>query len=512
MLLQQYPSLTPDQVKAALVNTGLKLKTRKGEVLETGMKSIDLHRAADKVHEVLENKIVSTQNFAPATGLGTLEGARGSEHVSDGETTLAVRSMSPVLHGTSRSWRNASWNSRSWRTDDWLSRSWRTDGWTSRSWRTERLVIAKLAHRRLDVAQLAWFRLVGCRVRRQRSPRVVDLDDGCRARGRNDETASRGRSARGHRVVVGMLAAAALLSAALRDTLWQSSTNNRINPVVMTALVADSGAVRGAHSLSARDAHVFIARDTVRCRPVPRDARYVADRVRRRRRRSARRTAPANRDQAPLQSSLLAFEVVVGICTYLLFVGRPDLHSPRTWIAAATAAVALDALGGMLVTLAIVLHEGGGVDSTVGWLMLTGAVAAVANASFALISVMVLGYSPVAAVLVSVLGATLLVAYRSYASLRRHYSHLVSLRGYTESLGTATALEDVASQPCGRHVTCSKVVGPSCGTSRRQKVTIKCCTSRCTATTSRSNGRPRVSMTRRRRCGRRCHQRNAVSW
>jgi serine protease AprX len=137
VLLERYPSLTPDQVKAALVNTGLKLKTRKGEVLESGMKSIDLHRAADKVKDVLEGKIPSAQSFAPATGLGSLEAARGSEHVSDGETILQGEIDVTGALWDSRSWRDASWNSRSWRTDDWLSRSWRTDGWTSRSWRTE---------------------------------------------------------------------------------------------------------------------------------------------------------------------------------------------------------------------------------------------------------------------------------------------------------------------------------------------------------------------------------------
>jgi subtilisin family serine protease len=136
VLLQQYPSLTPDEVKAALVNTGLKLKTRKGEVLETGMKSIDLHRAADKVKDVLENKIVSAQNFGPATGLGSLEAARGSEHVSDGTTILQGEIDVTGAPWDPSSWRNASWDSRSWRDDDWLSRSWRTDGWTSRSWRT----------------------------------------------------------------------------------------------------------------------------------------------------------------------------------------------------------------------------------------------------------------------------------------------------------------------------------------------------------------------------------------
>ena len=245
-------------------------------------------------------------------------------------------------------------------------------------------------------------------------------------------------------LALGMLAAAALLSVALHDVLWRSSTDNRINPFVLTAVVgiAELCVVhihlrRETHTYSLREIPFVVGLFLVT--PGTLMIAYVVGAV----------TVLVGRARQTgikllFNTSLLTLEVVVGICTYLLLVGRPDLHSPRTWIAAATAAVALDALGGMLVTLAIALHEGGGVDSTTGWLMLTGAIAAVANASFALISVMVLGYSPVAAVLVSVLGATLLVAYRSYASLRRHYSHLVSLRGYTESLGTATALEDVA--------------------------------------------------------------------
>jgi serine protease AprX len=135
VLLQAYPDLTPDQVKAALVNTGIKLKTRKGELLERGMKSIDLHQAADKVKEVLSGKIPSAQNFPPATGLGSLEAARGTEHVTDGDVVLSGEIDVTGAPWDGRSWRDSSWDGRSWRDSSWNGRSWRSDGWTGRSWR-----------------------------------------------------------------------------------------------------------------------------------------------------------------------------------------------------------------------------------------------------------------------------------------------------------------------------------------------------------------------------------------
>jgi diguanylate cyclase (GGDEF)-like protein len=245
-------------------------------------------------------------------------------------------------------------------------------------------------------------------------------------------------------LALGMLAAAALLSLALHDLLGRSSTHNRIHPLVLTAIVA-LAELCAVHIHLRRETHTYSLRGIpfviglFLATPGTLMIAYVVGAV-------AVLIGRARQTGIKLffNTSLLTVEVIVGICTYLLVVGRTDLHSPRTWIAAALAAVVVDALGGMLVTLAIALHERDGVDNRVGWLVLTGAIAAIANASFALISVMVLGYSPAAAVLLSALGATLFVAYRSYASLRRHYAHLVSLRGYTASLGSAIALEDVA--------------------------------------------------------------------
>jgi serine protease AprX len=136
LLLQQYPHLTPDQVKAALVNTGIKLKTRKGELLEQGMKSIDLHTAADKVKDVLEGKIPSVQKFPPATGLGSLDAARGTERLADGETVLAGEVDVSGTPWDGARWRDAAWNGQSWLDGYWDGLRWRAGSWNGARWRS----------------------------------------------------------------------------------------------------------------------------------------------------------------------------------------------------------------------------------------------------------------------------------------------------------------------------------------------------------------------------------------
>ena len=155
LLLQRYPNLTPDQVKAALANSGLRLRTPKGNLLESGMKSINLDQAADKVKDVLAGKIPSTQSFPPATGLGLLEGSRGTAHLSDGERVLAgevdvtgapwdaAAWSAASINGltwsdaswTGSRWRDALWNGSRWRSDGWSGSRWRSDAWSGSRWR-----------------------------------------------------------------------------------------------------------------------------------------------------------------------------------------------------------------------------------------------------------------------------------------------------------------------------------------------------------------------------------------
>ena len=137
LLLQEYPSLTPDQVKAALVNSGAKLRTRKGELLEKGMVGLDVNDAEAKAKDVVQAKIASVQSFPTATGLGLLEAARGSEHLTDGTTVLSGEVDVTGAPWDGRTWRDADWNGRTWRADGWNGRTWRADGWSGRTWRSE---------------------------------------------------------------------------------------------------------------------------------------------------------------------------------------------------------------------------------------------------------------------------------------------------------------------------------------------------------------------------------------
>ncbi len=137
LLLEQYPALTPDQVKAVLTHTGAKLNTRKDDRLEDGMTNVDLDKAASKVKDVVGGKMPSVQSHPPATGTGSLEAARGSEHIGDGDNVLSGEVDVTGAPWDGRSWRDDTWLGRSWRGDTWLGRSWRSDGWNGRSWRND---------------------------------------------------------------------------------------------------------------------------------------------------------------------------------------------------------------------------------------------------------------------------------------------------------------------------------------------------------------------------------------
>jgi serine protease AprX len=135
LMLQRYPQLTPDQVKALLMNTGRPLKTSKDVQLEAGMKTFDASQAPGKVKDVLQGKIPSRQT-PTATGLGSLDAARGSFHLvdpTDGST------LSGEIDVTGAAWDPATWSAaslagRSWSGDSWLGRSWSGRSWSGRTW------------------------------------------------------------------------------------------------------------------------------------------------------------------------------------------------------------------------------------------------------------------------------------------------------------------------------------------------------------------------------------------
>ncbi|MEU4162487.1 S8 family serine peptidase [Actinoplanes sp. NPDC026670] len=169
LLLQQRPGLTPDQVKQLLINTADPLA--KPDPIGSGAGQLDIAEAAS-----VNAPSNAKQKWPDATGLGSLEAARGGSHVADGATGAELVGERDIFgmpwvsatwvaaaakgkawtggtwngsvwsgsayNGTSWAsitwavvtWTGRSWNGRSWAGDSWAGRSWNGGTWTGRSW------------------------------------------------------------------------------------------------------------------------------------------------------------------------------------------------------------------------------------------------------------------------------------------------------------------------------------------------------------------------------------------
>jgi serine protease AprX len=144
LLLQQRPGLTPDQVKKLLMASADPLATV--DPIATGSGQLDISEAA-----ALPVPLNAVQMFAPATGLGKLESSRGSSHVVDATTGVALTGERDIfgapwtpmvwapLSGYGRAWTGGTWNGRVWSGagytgTSWASVTWNTATWTSLNW------------------------------------------------------------------------------------------------------------------------------------------------------------------------------------------------------------------------------------------------------------------------------------------------------------------------------------------------------------------------------------------
>jgi serine protease AprX len=170
LLLSQRPDLKPDQVKALLRGTASPMLL--ADSAGRGAGEINLGAASQAAAPA------GSQTAAPSTGTGSLEAARGTQHVADGDvdltgerdvlgpwdanawatsssagtawvdgrwngrdwtggcwctSTWAGPAWSPV-DWSGQSWSGRSWSGRSWSGRSWSGRSWSGDGWSGRSW------------------------------------------------------------------------------------------------------------------------------------------------------------------------------------------------------------------------------------------------------------------------------------------------------------------------------------------------------------------------------------------
>lgn len=130
LVIQQRPSITPDQLKKLFANGARKL--RKADQTAQGDGMLDLHSV--RVLQTPSPK-ASEQPFAYSTGAGSLEAARGTAHVvAGGGESLSGEEDAFGAAWDGRTWSGESWDGRTWSAGTWEGRTWSGGTWNGRTW------------------------------------------------------------------------------------------------------------------------------------------------------------------------------------------------------------------------------------------------------------------------------------------------------------------------------------------------------------------------------------------
>jgi len=135
LLLQKYPSAKPDRIKALLTSTGYEIDG-KSQAIGGGLLQLGSALATALP--------ISIQTWPPSTGIGSLEAARGEDHLTrdgvvlTGEQDIFGASFDSVtmaaLEAAGNSWSGGTWNGNSWSGSSWSGSSWSGHSWSGSSW------------------------------------------------------------------------------------------------------------------------------------------------------------------------------------------------------------------------------------------------------------------------------------------------------------------------------------------------------------------------------------------
>ena len=136
LILQKYPTMTPDQVKRFIADNGKKVPGADSQAQGGG--EIDLSVLATKAPASY------TQNLRASKGGGTLDAARGSDHLTANGVTLTgeqdtfgriVSTKSLALaEAAGSSWSGGTWNGSTWSGSSWSGSTWSGSSWSGSSW------------------------------------------------------------------------------------------------------------------------------------------------------------------------------------------------------------------------------------------------------------------------------------------------------------------------------------------------------------------------------------------
>jgi serine protease AprX len=136
LIVQQRPSITPDQVKALMMSTASPMPVADPVAQGDGVLNL---LAAFKAPTPS-----TTQTWTRSDGTGSLELARGSGHIVDegGELRGEIDIFGNPWDGQSwsgqswsgQSWSGGIWNGQSWSGQSWSGQSWSGQSWSGQSW------------------------------------------------------------------------------------------------------------------------------------------------------------------------------------------------------------------------------------------------------------------------------------------------------------------------------------------------------------------------------------------
>jgi serine protease AprX len=137
LVLQRYPRMSPDQVKAYFKAGASNLSGP--SPLSQGAGEINL---LSMLAAAPPSKF--SQKFHPATGTGLLESARGQDHLTrdsvvlNGEQDIFGKPFNSAgmakLEAAGNSWSGGIWNGSSWSGSSWSGSSWSGSSWSGNSW------------------------------------------------------------------------------------------------------------------------------------------------------------------------------------------------------------------------------------------------------------------------------------------------------------------------------------------------------------------------------------------
>jgi serine protease AprX len=136
LVIQQRPGITPDQLKALLMATAQPLPAADTRGQGSGLLSLRTALRAPTP--------ASVQSWPRATGTGSLELARGGNHLVmdgvplDGERDIfgapfdsAAMAAATLAQTT---WSGGVWNGSAWTGDGWSGNEWSANEWSGASW------------------------------------------------------------------------------------------------------------------------------------------------------------------------------------------------------------------------------------------------------------------------------------------------------------------------------------------------------------------------------------------